>query len=264
MKTLAGMDEPPATAAEPNAGAPNTAPEGRAANGRGLLGTLDDLLRNASRAGTTEGTVAATSRQLVLLGLLLAGIYGCSLGAFGLFHDGDEPWLQLLSAVVKLPLVFALTVLVTWPSLYVFATLIRSPLGGTGTLRLLLQAIVVQLAILGSLGPVFAFFAASTASYPFLLLLNVLFCAIGGIVSLVVLQRAARALLRTGETPRQPPSQRLLTVWCLLYGTVGAQMAWLLRPFLLAPGHEFSWLRARDSNVFAALLGVLRDLFAGR
>jgi len=127
----------------------------------------------------------------------------------------------------------------------------------------LLLAIVVDAAILASLGPVFAFFAASTGSYSFLLLLHVLFCAIGGFVALLLLERLTAAAIPAREG-QQPQGRRLLKVWGLLFGAVGAQMGWLLRPFLLAPGHEFTWLRPRDGNFVAAVFGVLRDLLQGR
>jgi hypothetical protein len=231
-----------------------------------LLVSLEAVLRGAytDEAALAQDRIRAGRRRLLGLGLLLGVVYGASLGAYALCHGGSRPALQLLSATVKLPLTFGLTLLVTFPSLYVFATLMRSPLGGLGILRLLLVAIVVDLAVVASLGPVFAFFAASTDSYPFLLLLHVLFCTIGGFVSLFVLRRSAAAAFRVD--PAAPPLQRhrLLALWCLLYGTVGAQMGWLLRPFLGAPGHPFAWFCARESNVFAALFKTWGDLFGIR
>jgi hypothetical protein len=240
------MDTPEATAPRP-----------------GLLRTLDAVLRGSyvDRSWLDRTAAAASNRRLIGAGLVVGAIYGASLGAFGLCHGGARPWLQIASAALKLPATFGLTLLVTFPSLYVFAALTKSPLGGGGTLRLLLAAILVHLAVLASLGPVFAFFVASTDSYPFLLLLHVLFSAIGGFISLHVLRRAADVMFRDGETKRQQKSQRLLTVWCLLYGTVGAQMGWLLRPFLGAPGRDFAWLCLRDGNFFGALAATLRDLF---
>lgn len=232
----------------------------------GLFRTLDAILRGEwkDESGLAPARVRERCRRLLVLGLLLGAIYGVSLGAYGLTHRGDQPLLQALSAGVKLPLTFGLTLLVTFPSLYVFATLMRSPLGGLGTVRQLLVAIVVHLAVLASLGPVFAFFAASTESYPFLLLLHVLFCTIGGFISLVVLQRGIAALLRRDPAARPQPGQRLMLLWCFLYGTVGAQMGWLLRPFLIAPGHGFTWVCARESNVFAFLITTWGDLLSGR
>jgi hypothetical protein len=245
-----------------------TAPPPVSASQGGLPGALrsvDEILRgrHTSEEALASGSVTIPARTLVRLGLALGAVYGASLGTYGLFHGGELAWLQLLSATVKLPLVFLLTLAVTFPSLYVFAALLRSPLGRAATARLLLVVIVIDLAVLASLGPVFAFFAASTQSYHFLLLLNVAFAVAGGIISLVVLRRAAQVLFRGAEEPQRRSGRRLLLTWCLVYGAVGAQMGWLLRPFLGAPEQPFAWLRGRDASFFEAVLGSLRGLFGG-
>jgi hypothetical protein len=50
-------------------------------------------------------------------------------------------------------------------------------------------------------------------------------------------------------------------IWILIYGVVGAQMGWILRPFLGAPGAPFQLFRERDSNFFQAVFRTLRRLF---
>src|SRR5690606_37024492 len=138
--------------------------------------------------------------------------------------------------------------------------LLQSPLGHAATLRLLLIVGVVHTAVLASLGPVFVFFAASTNSYPFLLLLNVAFAAAGGVVSLVVLRRGLQNGFAANDTEQSSTTRRVLVVWCIVYAAVGAQMGWLLRPFLGAPSEEFAWLRGRESSFFEAVLRTLGDL----
>lgn len=228
------------------------------------LGHIDAVLRGqyTSPAALAAGRVEIDAGVLVRLGLGLGAVYGASLGAYALMHGGELPWLQLLAGAVKLPLLFLLTLLVTFPSLYVFAALQGSPLGHLATLRLLLVAVVVDLAMLASLGPVFAFFAASTESYAFLLLLHVGFCAAAGVVSLVVLQRATQQLFAPLPDGARAAARRLLLVWCGVYGAVGAQMGWLLRPFLGAPGQPFALLRSRDASFFEAVIAAVRGLFA--
>jgi hypothetical protein len=49
--------------------------------------------------------------------------------------------------------------------------------------------------------------------------------------------------------------------WLVLFGLVGAQMGWVLRPFIGAPSLPFEWLRARESNFFEAVLRSLGALF---
>lgn len=254
-----------------------------------LLGTLDRALRGGylTEPALVEGRVDVPVRRLVVLALLLGAIYGACLGCYSLFRGADGAVPQIVASAWKVPLLFVLTLLVTFPSLYVFAALQRLPLGFGSTLRLLLLAILVHVAVAASLGPVFAFFAASTNSYPFLLLLNVGFFAIGGMLGFMVLRRATRTIYdhRLAAEPPPPPrdpsvpppvpmparradtanerTRRVLAAWCVVYGVVGAQMSWLLRPFIGAPDQPFSLFRPREDNWLIGVLRTIGELFQG-
>lgn len=257
-----------------------------------LLSMLDRVLRGSylQRGHLASGTIQVPARRLIHLGLLLGGLYGVGLGTYALFQGAGQALLQVLASACKVPLLFLLTLLVTFPSLYVFAALQRLPLDFRGTLRLLLIAIVVHLAVIASLAPVFAFFAASTKSYAFMLLLNVAFFAVGGLLGFLVLRRATHGMFAAAAAAPPPPpaahpaneaeisgppapppmprvprdseqARRVLRVWCLVYGVVGAQMGWLLRPFLGAPDLPFSWFRPREDNFFVGVMRALGALF---
>lgn len=257
-----------------------------------LLGLLDRVLRGGflGRDTLASGRIDVPTGKLTQLCLLLGGIYGVCLGCHALFGGAQYAPLQMLASALKVPLLFVLTLAVSFPSLYVFAALQRLPLDLGSTLRLMLLATLVNLTVIASLGPVFAFFAASTRSYPFLLLLNVAIFAIGGLLGLMVLRRATRDMFATPPaepTPPTPPTtttaepapppapnsplrhrtlvadqaRRLLGVWSVVYGVVGAQMGWLLRPFLGSPDAPFAWFRAREDNFLVALLRTLGKLF---
>ncbi|OJF12562.1 hypothetical protein [Couchioplanes caeruleus] len=65
------------------------------------------------------------------------------------------------------------------------------------------------------------------------------------------------------QPPRQPapPSMTLLYIWILLFGFVGTQLAWTLRPFFGSPGMKFSLYRDIDGNFYAEILRTLSHLF---
>ncbi len=263
-----------------------------------LLHTLDRVLRGTflQNESLARGQIDAPVRRLVALGLLLGAVYGLALGCFAAFRGADQALLQVLASAAKVPLLFLLTLVVTFPSLYVFAALQRLPLDFGSTLRLLLIAILVNLAVIASLGPVFAFFAASTKSYAFMLLLNVAFFALGGVLGFMVLRRATRSMFanlptvtvvpgttvatnpdaaaeatapplpspnRAAQFAANDQARRVLRTWCLVYGVVGAQMGWLLRPFLGSPDLPFTLFRPREDNFFLGVMRALRQLFAG-
>jgi hypothetical protein len=58
-----------------------------------------------------------------------------------------------------------------------------------------------------------------------------------------------------------PPSMTLLYVWILLFGFVGTQLAWTLRPFFGSPGMEFSLYRQIDGNFYAEIFRTISGLF---
>ena len=62
--------------------------------------------------------------------------------------------------------------------------------------------------------------------------------------------------------PARPAARRVFTFWTLVYGVVGAQMGWVLRPFIGSPELPFVLFRAdRESNVFSAFFRSLAHLF---
>ena len=58
-----------------------------------------------------------------------------------------------------------------------------------------------------------------------------------------------------------PPSMTLLYIWILLFGFVGTQLAWTLRPFFGSPDMKFSLYREIDGNFYAEIFRSLSHLF---
>tara|TARA_R110002126_G_C10475991_1_gene501466 strand:- start:1359 stop:2201 length:843 start_codon:yes stop_codon:yes gene_type:complete len=67
-------------------------------------------------------------------------------------------------------------------------------------------------------------------------------------------------LIRTTRPPANDPAKGVFRAWIVIYGIVGAQMGWILRPFIGAPSRDFQWFRARESNFLGDVLNSLRDL----
>lgn len=58
-------------------------------------------------------------------------------------------------------------------------------------------------------------------------------------------------------------TQTVFRCWVILFALVGAQMGWVMRPFIGTPELPFTWFRERESNFFAAVLGALRRVLVG-
>jgi hypothetical protein len=69
------------------------------------------------------------------------------------------------------------------------------------------------------------------------------------------------ALDRIGATPGK--ALAVFQMWVVVFGVVGAQMSWILRPFVGSPDMPFSWFRARESNFFVDVAKSLVELLGG-
>jgi len=151
---------------------------------RRWLNDLDRVLRGeATRlSALREEHIEIPIGGLLLIILLMAVLYGVCMGFFAGFREGGPFFMQWFAGVVKVPSLFFLTLAVTFPSLYVFNTLVGSRLNFVAMFQLLVASLAVNVAVLASLGPIVAFFSVSTTSYPFILLLNVLVFVVSGVL----------------------------------------------------------------------------------
>jgi hypothetical protein len=281
---------------------------------RDYLLHLDRLLRgDATRPDQLrDGRVELDARGIALVIALLGAIYGLCMGSYSLLkavpQTVDDPYgryLQVLATTVKVPALFFLTLIVTFPSLYVFNALVGSRLSLRSVLSLLLASLAVNLAVLASLGPIVLFFSASTKSYSFIQLLNVSAFTVAGVLGLMfllqTLHRLTTAIVRMDSSSQERPSaaddaerqisnaiavdatpvrlepsaidmpdgetlaqhtRLVFGCWVFVFALVGAQMGWVLRPFIGNPEQPFTLFRERTSNFFEAVFNALSTLLA--
>ncbi len=260
------------------------------------------LRGEATRMAALRGEdIQIPAAGLSVVVFLLAVIYGVCMGCFALFRADGPVYMQVVASAVKVPALFFLTLAVTIPSLYVFNALVGSRLNLPALLRLLIASLGVNVTVLSSLGPILAFFSLSTTSYGFMVLLNVLMFAVSGALGLMFLLQTLHRLSvapqeplppaapplpaapgepAQAETAPLPPAEEpaplamlprhvlgrqvktVFKCWVVIFGLVGAQMGWVLRPFIGAPSAPFQWFRGRESNFFEAVFHTLRDLFS--
>jgi len=259
---------------------------------RTWLREMDGLLRGDTvRAVLAErGTAPLNLGAFAGAAVLFGAAYGLFMGLFAVLTRTPACWSQLIATALKVPALYVLTLVVTFPSLYVFSALLGTRLRFIDVVRLLVGATAVNLCVLAAFGPITGFFTISTTSYVFMKLLNVASFTIGGVLGLGFLVRLLRLLDERGqaevvpeaaapakpasvlpvppaaEAPGAAPSRstrttNVLAVWLILYGLVGAQMGWVLRPFIGDPGQPFAWFRAREANFFLDVLRSLGEFF---
>lgn len=275
---------------------------------------LDRVLRGEATKlpALKDGQVDIPTGLLLVVLVILGMVAGACTGLFAVitrYHSDPAHaamgWQQMFASAVKVPLLFGLTLIITFPSLYVFNALVGSRLSMVSMLRLLVASLCVMLAVVASLGPIVAFFAVSTTSYPFMKLMNVIAYGVAGALGLSFLlqtlhrlsvaQGDAEVLEAQSETPAtdtaepaelsdtpppypsgsypgalrplplkrpDPRVKTIFQIWVIVFSLVGAQMSWVLRPFIGNPDQPFSFFRERESHFFQAVMEAIRNLFS--
>lgn len=190
-------------------------------------------------------------------------VYGAIVGAYG-------GGFQILSSAIKLPALYLVTLAICIPTLYFFDILSGSKLSFRQYVTMALTAVSVISVLLFAFAPVVLFFLVSIKDYVFFLLLNVLIMTITGGIGVRLFYKGMRDMVGGPKTLENPIIENpvvekaivekrlrryLLQGWVLLYGLVGSQLGWTLRPFLGVEGEPFQVFRPEiDGNFYAQVL----------
>ncbi len=193
---------------------------------------------------------------LLLCSFCCFAIYG---GIVGSFHSP----MQAVSSAVKLPALYLITLVVCLPALYIFNALFGSQKTLAQHFTFVLSAASVISILLCGFAPVTLFFVITISpvkDYAFYQLLNVVVFALTGVFGVTFLYQA----MRPADEDHANYKLRLtiLKLWLGLYGIVGSQLGWILRPFFGSPG-QFEWFRAREGNFVTGVWNALANLLNG-
>ncbi len=183
---------------------------------------------------------------------------------YGIIIGASHSWAQALSGAIKLPAFYLLTLIICFPTLFFFSVLFGSRSSIQQHFAVLLTSVSVISVLLFSLAPVTLFFLITTPdSYQFFKLLNVLIFAITGIFGVKFLYEGMQLLSQQDEVGKKTRTT-ILRSWLLLYGFVGMQLGWFLRPFFGAPGSKFELFRAVKGNFYLDIVAAISEILGFR
>ena len=193
----------------------------------------------------THRDLGAKLRSMILSSLFYLALFGVVLGM-------SHSWQQALMSAVKLPMLFLVTLLICLPTLYFFNLLYGSQLTFQQTTTLMMAAVTITGALSLAFASISLFFWLTIGEqYPILILLNVGILGISSWWGLSFLRQGMRHVQRHALDVRQ---WRILTTWLVIYGFVGTQMAWALRPFFGVPSEPFVVLRSDGGTFVGSML----------
>jgi hypothetical protein len=191
-----------------------------------------------------------------------AGLYGAAMGWW------RSP-LQALYTGIKLPLIILLTAAGNAMLNAMLAPLLGLNIPFRQSFMAILMSFTISAAILGSFAPIVAFLIWNTppmsldvriseGAYNFILLVFVVVIAFGGNVGNLRLLQLLRRLGGSSSV-----ATRVLFAWLTGNLFVGAQLSWILRPFVGSPGLPVQFLRedAFKGNFYETMFKSLVHLF---
>lgn len=176
-------------------------------------------------------TIALQQKNLLAAAFALLTVAVACHAVFGLAIGLFAGWPVAAMDIIKVPLVAVCSLLLCFPSLYVFACVAGSPLSISQTFALGCSCLAMVGLLLVGLAPVAWLFVVSTESLPFIVTLTLL-------IWLVAVAFAARYV---GKLRANSLFQRQggIKMWFLILIVVTLQMTTCMRPMLGKP--ENGW-----------------------
>ena len=202
-------------------------------------------LRDDAPGQVTGDTPIGVARTL-MIALGGSALFGIALGSF----SGSAA--QMLSSAIKAPMLLMGTTALCFPAFFVMQlTRASKPVSLTRALSIESHALAATALWWGALSLPLLFLVSTVQGYRMAQLLALMVGAVGGAVGLRRFWTGLEA--RTGPAPRGT-----MAAYFVLYGVVGAQLSWFLRPFVGSPDQPFTLVRGLESNFFAFLGTLLR------
>jgi hypothetical protein len=190
--------------------------------------------------------------RLIFLFVGLTFLYGVVMG----FYSGP---LQALTAGIKVPVMFLLSLLICFPAFFVLQFILGSKMQLSHMTVIVLSGYVLTGAIMVSFAPIVVLFALTGGNYYFLQLLHIAIFTVAGIFGMKTI---LDALKYSCEQKNVYPKTGVVVFrfWVVILAFVGIQLAWNLQPFLAEKTAGYSLFKKYKGNFYTAVIYSIQQL----
>ncbi|MGL6343579.1 MAG: actin-binding WH2 domain-containing protein [Waterburya sp.] len=235
----------------------------------GSFDILMQLLRDRPAFFTEIEQQKSLDKKIIAL-LFCSSLF---LALYGAIIGSTNGILQMVSSAFKLPALYLLTLLICLPTLYFFDVIFGSKRVFTQYLALLMASMAMISVMLFGFAPVTLFFRLSINDYHFFLLLNLVVLSLTGLIGIKFFYRSMIYLIEKEESELKANliadmdkpvevkllqnRHKLIKAWLFLYGFVGSQLGWTLRPFFGSSNLPFELFREIESNFYVEVVKII-------
>ena len=201
---------------------------------------------------TSEQDLPGKIANQALLLVIFSGIYGIVMGSY----NGVA---QALSSGIKVPLLYCLALLISFPAFFILQHVLGSKLGFWQMLTVILSGFVMMTLIMAGFAPVVLFFLITGDNYSFLRLLHVVIFGLSGLFGMkTILDGLKFCCEKQNVYPKV--GVVVFRCWIVILAFVGMQLGWNLRPFIGNRNLDFQIFRARQGNFYLMVVESIVDL----
>ena len=192
--------------------------------------------------------------SLLISSSLFFALYGAIMGSTG-------NYLQIISSAIKLPALYLFTMIICLPTLFFFDIINGSKRTFNQYLAVLLSAMAIISVMLFGFAPITLFFRLSINDNLFFKLLNVAILSLTGVFGISFFYQNILSVTKE-DFANISYRDKILQSWLVLYGFVGSQLGWTLRPFFGGDiGESFQFFRQIESNFYVEVFKMIGQLF---
>lgn len=210
-----------------------------------LIQNKVEVIRSALKGELPQAIV----RTLIVFSLLCLAVFGAMIGA-------SHSILQAATSFIKLPVVFFITGLICFPTLYIFLSLFGFKTSLRGVAQFCLISVSIMGIILIAFAPISLFFLVVGTPYQVFKMINVLMMAISGISGIYIFDRYLMVNLDP-EHPNKVRIKRFMRLWQVMYGVIGANLGFAISPIFGDPSVPFMFLSNANENFFTHIIHLI-------
>ncbi len=190
--------------------------------------------------------------RLTLLFIFLTFIYGLVMGCYSGF-------LQAITAGIKVPVLFLLSLLICFPAFFIIQFILGSKMHLPQMIIIILSGFILTAAIMVSFAPIVVLFVLTGGNYYFLQLLHVAVFALAGIFGMkMVLDALKYSCEQKNVYPRT--GVEVFRFWVIILAFVGIQIAWNIQPFLAEKTEGYNLFKKYKGNFYTAVIYSIQQL----
>jgi hypothetical protein len=210
-----------------------------------MLQNKTEVIKQALRAQLPKEIV----RALLFLSILCFAIFGFMIGC-------SHSLIQGAVSFVKLPFLFYVTGVISFPTLYIFLALFGMKTSFKGIAQFSTIAISIMSLILIAFTPVSLFFLVVGTPYETYKLLNVGIMAIAGFCGVYIFSK----YLMINTSPEYQNKFKVtvfIRLWLLMFALIGSNLGFAISPIFGDPSKAFIFITTAQQNFFTHLISVI-------